>query len=307
MRGKINMKRERNMKLKNFAYISSLCVFGLVANAQDYKIGASLLTQQHPFYVELTDAMKAEAVEKGIDLKVAIANQDLNKQLADIQDFIVQDVDAIILSPVDSKGVGGALARAQKAGIPIFTVDISAEASDIVAHIATDNYGGGEIAGELMGQLLEGKGEVAIIHYPTVQSVIDRVDGFSKVIAEKYPDIKIVDIQPGITRPEALSATQNMLQAHPDIAGIFGFGDDAALAATVAVNTAKKQDQVQIIGFDGLEEARNAVDKEKAFVAVIRQFPRQMGATAIDVAVDYLNGEKVENYIPIVPGVYPKQ
>ncbi len=294
------------MKIKYLAYTLGLySVFFSVAQATEYKIGASLLTQQHPFYVELSDAMKEQAVQKNVNLKVSIANQDLNKQLADIQDFIVQDVDAIILSPVDSKGVGGALARAKKAGIPVFTVDISAEGSDVVAHIATDNYGGGEIAGELMGEFLGGKGEVAIIHYPTVQSVIDRVDGFSKVLDEKYPDIKIVDIQPGITRPEALSATQNMLQAHPNIEGIFGFGDDAALAATVAVNTAKKENQVKIIGFDGLEEARNAVDSEKAFVAVIRQFPGKMGATSIDVAVDYLKGEKVENYIPILPGVYP--
>lgn len=275
--------------------------------ASDYTIGASLLTQQHPFYVELTDAMKAEAMDKNVDLKVSIANQDLNKQLADIQDFIVQDVDAIILSPVDSKGVGGALARAQKAGIPVFTVDISAEGSSVISHIATDNYGGGEIAGDLMGQFLGGKGEVAVIHYPTVQSVIDRVDGFSKVLNEKYPDIKIVDVQPGITRPEALSATQNMLQAHPNIQGIFGFGDDAALAATVAVNGAKKQDQIKIIGFDGLEEARNAVDKEKAFAAVIMQYPGKMGATAINAAIDYLDGKEVESYIPIVPGVYPEQ
>ncbi len=296
------------MKIKYFTYALSLCaVFGSAAYGKEYKIGASLLTQQHPFYVELTDAMKAEALDKNVELKVSIANQDLNKQLADIQDFIVQEVDAIILSPVDSKGVGGALARAQKAGIPVFTVDISAEGSSVISHIATDNYGGGEIAGDLMGQFLGGKGEVVVIHYPTVQSVIDRVDGFSKVLTEKYPDIKIVDIQPGITRPEALSATQNMLQAHPNIQGVFGFGDDAALAATVAVNTAKKQDQIKIIGFDGLEEARNAVDKEKAFAAVIMQYPGKMGATAINAAIDYLDGKEVESYIPIVPGVYPEQ
>lgn len=296
------------MKFKHIAYAFGICtMFASPSLASDYTIGASLLTQQHPFYVELTNAMKDQAVKKNVDLKVSIANQDLNKQLADIQDFIVQDVDAIILSPVDSKGVGGALARAKKAGIPVFTVDISATSGVAIAHIATDNYGGGEIAGDLMGKLLGGKGEVAVIHYPTVQSVIDRVDGFSKVLGEKYPDIKIVDIQPGITRPEALSATQNMLQAHPNIQGIFGFGDDAALAATVAVNGAKKQDQIKIIGFDGLEEARNAVDKEKAFAAVIMQYPGKMGATAINAAIDYLDGKEVESYIPIVPGVYPEQ
>ena len=248
----------------------------LATSAMADGIGASLLTQQHPFYIELADAMKAEATAKDVKLEVAIANQDLNKQLADVEDFIVKGVDVIVLSPVDSKGVKAVIEKAQKAGIKVITVDVPANGVDVTSYIGTDNYAGGVKAGELMAKVLGDKGKVAIIDYPTVQSVVNRIDGFKKAIGE-HKDVEIVAQQTGITRAEALAAAQNMLQANPDIQGIFGFGDDAALAAAVAVKSAGLEAQVKVIGFDGMEEARNAVDTNPVMVGVIQQFPGEMG------------------------------
>ncbi len=288
--------------------ISSLCIlaFGTsAAHAQKYTIGASLLTQQHPFYVELGEGMKKEAKNKDVKLDISIANQDLNKQISDVEDFISKKVSAIILSPVDSKGVKAAVLKAERAGIPVITVDIAATGVDVAAHVATDNFAGGVKAGELMAKVLNGKGKVGVISYPTIQSVVDRVDGFKKALVA-FPEIKIVSIQPGITRAEALTTSQNMIQANPDLNGIFGFGDDAALAALAAAKGAGKVNQIKIIGFDGMKEAIAAVDKEDAFVGVIRQYPGKMGAIAIETAVKVLQGEKVEKNIPIVPGVYTR-
>ena len=159
-------------------------IFGaLGAAAEPFTIGVSLLTQQHPFYVALADAMKEEARKDGVKLDIAIANQDLNKQVSDVEDFISKHVNAIILSPVDSRGVKAAVGKAQKAGIPLITVDIAANGVDVTCHVATDNYAGGVKAGELMAKVLGGKGKVGIIDYPTVQSVIDRVAGFKKALS----------------------------------------------------------------------------------------------------------------------------
>ena len=256
------------MTLRNFARLAiagSAFAF-LASSALADGIGASLLTQQHPFYIELANAMKSEATAKNVKLEVAIANQDLNMQLADVEDFIV-------------KGV------------------------DVTSYIGTDNYAGGVKAGELMAKVLGDKGEVAIIDYPTVQSVVNRIDGFKKAIGE-HKDIKIVAQQTGITRAEALAAAQNMLQANPDIDGIFGFGDDAALAAAVAVKSAGLEKQVKVIGFDGMEEARHAVDTNPVMVGVIQQFPDKMGKQAVDTAVDVIAGKTVPTEQPIEPGVY---
>lgn len=269
-------------------------------------VGASLLTQQHPFYIELADAMKAQAAEKGLDLQVSIANQDLSKQLADVEDFIVKGAKVIVISPVDSKGVFPAIKKAQDAGITVITVDVPANDVEVTSYIGTDNYAGGVKAGDLMAEVLSKKGKVALITYPTVQSVVSRIDGFKKALAA-YPEMEIVAEQAGITRAEALAVAQNMLQANPDIQGIFGFGDDAALAAAVAVKSAGLQDKVKVIGFDGMKEARDAVDNDPVMVGVIQQFPDQMGKTSVDTAVKVLVGEEVPVSQPIEPGVYTKQ
>jgi len=276
------------------------------ASAHAEGIGVSLLTQQHPFYNELAKAITAEAKEKNVNAEIAIANQDLNKQLADIEDFIVKGVDTIIMSPVDSKGALAAVMRAQTSGIKVVTVDVPVEGATVASYIGTDNYAGGVKAGELMAEQLGGKGNVAIIDYPLVQSVVNRVNGFKDAIA-KHPDIKIVSIQTGITRAEALAVAQNMLQANPDINGIFGFGDDAALAASVAVKSAGLTGKVKVIGFDGMPEAIRAVDSDPDMVGVIQQFPDQMGKLAVDTAVRLKAGETVPESQPIVPGVYVKK
>lgn len=286
--------------------LASGAVLMLAGLAQADTIGASLLTQQHPFYIELADAMKAEAKAKNVTLETAIANQDLNKQLADVEDFIVKGVDVIVISPVDSQGVMAAIAKAEKAGIKVITVDVPAKDIPTVSYIGTDNYAGGVKAGELMAKLLDGKGKVAIIDYPTVQSVVARVEGFKKAL-EAHPEIQIVAQQAGITRAEALAVAQNMLQADPEITGIFGFGDDAALAAAVAVKSAGLEDKVKVIGFDGMEEARNAVDTNPVMAGVIQQFPAEMGKTAVDTAIKVIAGEEVPAEQLIEPGVYVKK
>ncbi len=260
---------------------AALALMAGIASAEG--IGASLLTQQHPFYISLADAMKKEADAEKVPLEVAIANQDLSKQLADVEDFITKGVSVIIISPVDSKGVKAAITKAEKAGIKVITVDVPANNVDVTSFVGTDNFAGGEKAAELMAKSIGGKGNVAVIDYPTVQSVVDRVEGFKKGL-EKHPDVKIVAIQPGITRPEALATAQNILQANPDIVGIFGFGDDAALAAAAAVKAAKLDSQVKVIGFDGMEEARNAVKNDPVMVGVIAQYPDQMGKVAVQTA-----------------------
>jgi ribose transport system substrate-binding protein len=281
----------------------ALAMMAGVASAEG--VGASLLTQQHPFYISLAEAMKKEAQTENVPLEISIANQDLSKQLADVEDFITKGVDVIIISPVDSKGVRSAINKAEKAGIKVITVDVPANNVDVTSFVGTDNFAGGERAAELMAKTIGEKGNVAVIDYPTVQSVVDRIEGFKKGIA-KYPDIKIVAIQPGITRPEALATAQNILQANPDIVGIFGFGDDAALAAASAVKAAKLENQVKVIGFDGMEEARNAVKNDPIMVGVIAQYPDLMGKVAVETAAKVIKGESVPAKQPIVPGVVTK-
>lgn len=264
-------------------------------------IGASVLTASHPFQVAIKEALEKTAKDEGVKLSVSVADQDLNRQISDIEDFITKKVDAIILTPVDSDGIKGAIEKAKTAGIPVITVDVKANDAEVDVHIATDNYSGGMIAAEAMQQLVGGKGEIGLITYPEVQSVRDRIDGF-KEIAATYPELNIFTELPGRTREEALTASQDMLTSKPDLNGIFGFGDDMAIAATNAIGE-KKSDAV-VVGFDGLQEAQDKVTEDNAFKAVVVQYPDKMGEEAIKAAVKIIKKESVDKVIAITPGLF---
>lgn len=265
------------------------------------RVGVTLLTQSHPFYVKIKESMEAKAKETGVELLVSIADQDLNKQVAQVEDFINKQVDVVIVSPVDSDGVTGAIKKAQQAGVPVVTIDIPANNVEVDSHVATDNLTGGKIAAEAMAQFLDGTGEIGLITYPEVQSVRDRIDGFTQGTAQ-HSGLTIVKETPGRDRQAAKAAAEDMLTSAPNLAGIFGFGDDMALAATQAVSDANSN--AVVIGFDGMDEALKAVDAENAFKAVVVQYPDKMGEQALANAVGLVNGEEVPKVTPITPGLY---
>ncbi|MBG0763799.1 MAG: substrate-binding domain-containing protein [Tissierellales bacterium] len=295
------MKKTLALLILALVLVVSGCSTGTGGDSDEIVIGASLLTQAHPFQVAIKDAIEAEAANQGATVNVSIADQDLNRQISAIEDFITQEVDAIIIVPVDSDGITGAIKKAQDAGIPVITADIKANGVEVSSHIATDNYSGGLIAAEAMAKYLDGEGNVGLITYPEVQSVRDRIDGF-KDNAENHPGLNIVTELPGRTREEAKTASEDMLTANPDLAGIFGFGDDMALAATSAIE--ERESDAVVIGFDGLEEAQNAVSEDNPFKAVVVQFPDEMGTVAVQNAIKVINGESVDKEVPITPGLF---
>ncbi len=264
-------------------------------------IGASLLTQSHPFQVAIKESIEKQGTADNVKVDVSIADQDLNRQIAAIEDFITKKVDALIIVPVDSDGIAGAIKKAKDANIPVITVDIKANGVEVDSHIATDNYSGGLIAAEAMAKYLPDGGDIGLITYPEVQSVKDRIAGF-KDNAVNHPNLNIVTELPGRTREEAKTASEDMITANPGIKGIFGFGDDMALAATTAIQ--ERGIDAVVIGFDGLEEAQNSVKEENPFKAVVVQFPEKMGEVAVQNAVKIINGEEVEKEVPITPGLF---
>jgi ribose transport system substrate-binding protein len=262
-------------------------------------IGVSLLTQQHDFYKSLEEAMRAAAAEKGYELIIHSAEMDSSRQTAQVEDFITQRVDAIVICPCDSKGVGQVIKSANRAGIPVFTADIAAASGDVTAHIASDNVQGGRLAAQTMAKLLPEGGDIVIIDHPEVTSVQDRVKGFLEEI-EKHPDIKVID-RPSATgqRDKAYAITENMLQANPSLRGIFGINDDSALGALTA---AGDRDLV-IIGYDATPEARKAIKSGSALKADVVQYPERIGRTTIETIHDVFAGKSVPKTIPVEVGI----
>jgi ribose transport system substrate-binding protein len=269
-------------------------------------IGVSLLTRGHIFYRDLEDGLKKEADRYGYKLIITSAEWDLGKQISQIEDFISRKVDAIIVCPVDSKGIGSGIAEANQAGIPVFTADIAAEEGKVVSHIASDNVQGGRLAGEYLAKLLNGKGNVAIINQPAITSVLDRVAGFREAII-KFPDIKIVaDINGQGVRDRSLQATADILQANPHLDGIFGINDDSALGALDAVNQFNRKGVV-IIGYDATPPAVDAILKDSPLKADVVQFPRKIGIKTIDIINDHFNNKIVPPNVPVEVGIVDKE
>lgn len=262
-------------------------------------IGATLLTQTHVFYQDMVAAMQEEAAKQGLTLHIQYAEFDGSKQNNQIDTFLIQGVDALVIAPVDSAGCVPVIAEAAKKGVPVFTVDIAAHGAEVSSHIASDNVKGGEILGEYLAKALGEKGNVAIIDHPSVASVQDRTAGFVKAL-EKYPNMKIVQRIPGEgQRDKAFRAAQDLLQAHPDLNAIFGINDDSALGALAAVEGVGLQDKIVIVGFDGTPEARENILKGTALKADSVQFPKEIGRMAIDTISRHLRGESIPKVIPV--------
>jgi ribose transport system substrate-binding protein len=269
-------------------------------------IGVSLLTRGHIFYRDLEEGLNSEAKQDGYDLIITSAEWDLGKQISQIEDFISRKVDVIIVCPVDSKGIGSGIAEANKAGIPVFTADIAAEEGQVVSHIASDNVQGGKLAGEYLAKLLNGKGNVAIINQPAITSVLDRVAGFKDALS-KYPNIKIVaDVNGQGVRDRSLQVTADVLQANPQLNGIFGINDDSALGALDAVNQFTRKGIV-VIGYDATPPAVDAILKGSPLKADVVQFPKKIGIKTIDVIHDYFNNQVVPKYVPVEVGIVDKE
>ncbi len=256
-------------------------------------IGAAMLTQTHIFFQDLVAAMDKESQAQGLTLQVKYAEFDSRTQNNQIDIFIAQKVDAIIIAPTDSSGVAPVIAEARKQGIPVFTADIAAKNADVICHVASDNFKAGQMVGEYLAKAIGEQGKVAIIDSPSVESAQERVRGFEEVMA-KYPNIKIVQNLPGEgQRDKAMRACQDLLQAQPELNGIFGINDDSALGALAAVEAANLQDKIKIVGVDGTPEARQAILAGKALKADAAQFPGQIGKHTIEVVADYLLRGKI--------------
>lgn len=285
--------------------ILSLTVAALAA-PKKVVVGVSLLTREHVFYNNIEKSLINRAKQLGVKLIVQDASRDSNKQLSQVQDFITQKVNAIILCPTNSAGSKSMVELANKANIPVFTMDISSD-GQTVAHVATDNYKGGELAADYVAKkmLPSHKGEVAIVTYSEVESCVNREKGFKEFLGKNYPDIKVVDVQNcSGDQAKAADVTQNMLVKYPNLQVIFGVGDPFAMGALSAIKAANRN--VQVIGFDGNPEGIAEIKNGGLWKADIAQDPAAIGAKTLDAVMDKLKGKTVPKLIPIAPKVIDK-
>ncbi|NQT87526.1 substrate-binding domain-containing protein, partial [bacterium] len=204
------------------------------------KIGVTCMDLSNPFFKLISDVMTEEAAKAGYEIISVDGGNDPGKQNSQLTDFVAQGVAAVFLNPVDSKSAGEGVKKAHAAGIPVFTFDVQVtdpEAKDMItSHIGSDNFQGGQLAGESMMKATGDAGKIAIISYPEVTSCILRVDGFKDYLKKNNSKLTIVTELSGKgNRNDGYTVTTDLLQAQADIVGIFAINDPSGLGAYAAV------------------------------------------------------------------------
>ncbi len=264
-------------------------------NENNQNIGFSISTLNNPFFVTLSEGAKEKAKALGATLTVIDAQDDAAKQASDVEDLIQQGVDLILINPTDSAAVAAAVESANNAGIPVITVDRHADSGEVLSHIASDNVGGGELAGDYLLEIVgEGAQVVELEGISGSSAARDRGEGFNKVAADK---LAIIAKQTAnFNRAEGLTVMENILQGNPDVKGVFAHNDEMALGALEAVEVSGKD--IVVIGFDATEDAVKAVENGR-LAGTVAQKPELIGEIAIETAVKALKGESVEASIRV--------
>lgn len=261
------------------------------------RIGLSVSTLNNPFFVTLRDGAQSAADEAGAELIVSDAQNDTAQQQDDIQNFVTQQVNVILVNPVDSDAVVPAIEAANQANIPVIALDRGASGGELATTIASDNVQGGNLAGEELIRLV-GSGSVAQLEgTPGADPARDRGQGFQDAIDAQSTVEVVASQSANFDRGEGLNVAENILQANPDIAGIFAQNDEMALGAVQALGD-NAGDDVKVVGFDAIEDALSAI-QDGTMNATVAQQPAEIGSLGVENAISVINGESVEEDIPV--------
>ncbi len=264
-----------------------------------FLFGATYMTMNNPFFVNLNDGIKGIVESKGDRLIAFDPALDQAKQIAQIEDMIAQGVDAIFVNPVDWKGIRPALDAAKKAGIPIINVDAPVFDTDLVdCVVASDNYNAGVlVAKDVMKRMSSAK--IVLLEHPTAKSAIDRTQSFVDTVKGNANYIIVARQSSNGQIEQAMPVMENIIQAQPVINVVMGLNDPTAMGAVAALEAAGRAKGVLIYGVDGAPDAKKMV-ADGRMTATAAQSPIGIGRAAADAAYTILSGKKPRNLI-LVP------
>jgi ribose transport system substrate-binding protein len=249
-----------------------------------------------PFFDDCNNGAKAEAAALGVQYQwVVPQNTQGSTQVKIIEDLIAKHVDGIAISVNEPKSVERVIKRAVSAGIPVLTFDSDSAKSGRTMYIGTADEAAGESMGQAMAKALGGKGEVAIVTGQLgATNLNERIAGVKKALA-KYPDIKVVATQgTEDDLAKAVSVTEALFRAHPNLAGIMGVsqvGGPAAAKVMAEKEFASKKGAVKVFAFDDLPDTLKGV-KEGFIQGIIVQRPVTMGKLAVEHLVAQIAGKE---------------
>ncbi len=223
---------------------------------------------------------------------------DRDEQIQIVKDFIAMKVSGIVLAPLDDKALVPVVEQTAEKNIPCVIIDSGIQTDKYVSFIATDNYKGGVMAAQRMGQILNGKGKVVVIKFaPGSASTTERENGFIDTIKKEFPNIIIADTKYGMDTPEtALQATEDLLTKNPELDGLFACNNSTSIGALSALKSQGRAGKVKMIGFDSPQLLVDGL-KEGIVDSFVVQNPYKMGYLGVKTVLARINGQQVERRI----------
>ncbi len=257
-------------------------------------IGATMLSMQHEFVVNVHDEMVKQAEKDGVELLTVDAERSPLKQVEQVENFIAQNVDAIILNPAEVEACSPAVAKALAANIPIINVNSETSAKP-TAFVGSDDVEAGRIAMQFVADKLGGKGNVLMMEgYMGQAGQIKRAQGALEIL-KKYPGLKLLAQQTAEwDRAKGMDLMENWIQSYgSQINAVFAHNDEMALGAVKALTDVGLKDKVVVVGIDAITDALQAMQKG-TLDATVFQNAQQQGAQAVETAIKAARKESVK-------------
>jgi len=286
------------------ALLASLSLVAMApVSAKELKaVGLTVGDMANPFFVAMGKGTEdaAKKINPNVKVTALSTKYDLNTQVGQIENFIANKVDLILVNAVDPKAIAPVLKKARDAGIVVVAVDVGAEGADYT--VMSDNIAAGANACEYIAKKLNNKGNVVIVNGPPVTSVLDRVTGCKKVFA-KTPGIKVLSDNQDAkgSRDGGMAVMQDLLTANPKIDAVFAINDPTAIGAELAIKQAKRTGMF-ITAVDGAPDAVVALkDPNSLLEGSAAQNPYAMANEGVKVGYDILNGKKPKESVKLLP------
>jgi ribose transport system substrate-binding protein len=255
------------------AILLSMAVCFAATPGKSYHIGYTVMDLTNPIWAETAEQCKKIAKEKGWTITVVDCDSNASKQISQMENFIAEKVDGIVINPADATALTDVVKEARKNGIKILSYDVQMSDSD--GEYLVNNYDLGQKIGaeaaKWINKKLNGEAEVAVIDYPKIPDIIKRAQGIRDAIKKDAPKAKIVAEASAATAQEGITITENFLQAHPNIKVIASIGDGGAIGANEAVKAAGKNTaDFGIFSADGTDEALSKIKNNESIRMTIQ-------------------------------------
>ena len=290
------------MRMKALA-VGVACAAALCCPASATTIGASISHFDENFLTLIIGAMKAEAQGTGTTIAFEDAAGDTDRQISQMQNFVSQHVDAIVVNAVDSSATGKMTEAATAAHIPLVYVNRGPEGAALpagVSFVSSDEHVSGHLQGEALAKLLGGKGNVVIMEGElSDQATRLRTEGVEEVAAE-HPGMKVIAVQPAdYSRSKAIDLMNNWLSTGDHIDAVAANNDEMAIGAILALQGAQVDPKsVVVAGVDATPDGHPEMAKGRLAVTVF-QDAKSQGRVAVDTALKMARGETVPSHVDV--------